>query len=80
MGVRDTHIHKHTYTSWPCGPDSRSLITAGQARLSAETRLELCTGRLLNMQQSEAFPLLTAAARVDNVIPVAPGMVGQLTG
>lgn len=26
----------------------------------------------LNMQQSQAFPLLTAAACVDNVIPVAP--------
>lgn len=29
-------------------------------------------GGLLNMQRSPAFPLLTAAACVDNVVPVAP--------
>lgn len=29
------------------------------------------------MQQSRAFPLLTTAARVDNVIPVAPEASNQ---
>ena len=61
-------------TSRPCGPDSRSLITAGPARLSWDTpwTLHRADGGLLNMQQSRAFPLLTAAACMDNVIPVAP--------
>lgn len=62
------------HTSRPCGPDSRSLITASPARPSWDTpwTLHRTDGGLLNMQQSQAFPLLTAAACVDNVIPVAP--------
>lgn len=62
------------YTSRPCGPDSRSLITVSPARLSWDTpwTLHRTDGGLLNMEHSQAFPLLTAAACVDNVIPVAP--------
>lgn len=62
------------HTSRPCGPDSHPLITARPASLSWDTpwTLHRTDGGLLNMQRSQAFPLLTAAARVDNVIPVAP--------
>lgn len=67
------------HTSRPCGPDSHPLITARPASLSWDTpwTLHRTDGGLLNMQQSRAFPLLTTAARVDNVIPVAPEASNQ---
>lgn len=42
------------HTSWPCGPDSHSLITARPARLSWDTpwTLHRTDRGLLNMQQS----------------------------
>lgn len=59
-----------------CGPDSHPLITARPASqpasLSWDTpwTLHRTDGDLLNMQQSRPVLPLTAAAHMDNVIPV----------